>query len=106
MAVNVQRTDLYVGMFLVATVALVAIALIATSGWGVDRYDVFVRTDNAQDVAVDTKIYMQGLEVGRVAAIASNNEMDNPSRREVATNISAPQSNCAILFRNPRKRIR
>jgi len=70
MAVNVQRTDLYVGMFLVATVALVAIALIATSGWGVDRYDVFVRTDNAQDIAVDTKIYMQGLEVGRVAAIA------------------------------------
>ncbi len=70
MAVNVQRTDLYVGMFLVATVALVAIALIATSGWGVDRYDVFVRTDNAQDVAVDTKIYMQGLEVGRVAGIA------------------------------------
>jgi ABC-type transporter Mla subunit MlaD len=70
MAVNVQRTDLYVGMFLVATVALVAIALIATSGWGVDRYDVFVRTDNAQDIAVDTKIYMQGLEVGRVAGIA------------------------------------
>jgi len=70
MAVNVQRTDLYVGMFLVATVALVAIALIATSGWGVDRYDVFVSTDNAQDIAVDTKIYMQGLEVGRVTGIA------------------------------------
>ena len=70
MAVNVQRSDLYVGMFLVATVALVVVALIATSGWGVDRYDVFVRTDNAQDIAVDTKIYMQGLEVGRVAAIA------------------------------------
>ena len=70
MAVNVQRTDLYVGVFLVATVALVAIALIATSGWGVDRYDVFVRTDNAQDIAPDTKIYLQGLEVGRVATIA------------------------------------
>ena len=70
MAVNIQRTDLYVGMFLVTMAALVAIALIATSGWGVDRYDVFVRTDNAQDIAVDTKIYMQGLEVGRVAGIA------------------------------------
>ena len=70
MAVNVQRTDLYVGIFLVATVALVAIALIATSGWGVDRYDVYVRTDNAQDIAPDTKIYLQGLEVGRVASIA------------------------------------
>ena len=70
MAVNVQRTDLLVGVFLVATVALVAVALIATSGWGVDRYDVFVRTDNAQDIAPDTKIYLQGLEVGRVAGIA------------------------------------
>jgi ABC-type transporter Mla subunit MlaD len=69
-AVNVQRTDLYVGMFLVAMVALVALALIATSGWGVSRYDVFVRTDNAQDIAADTKIYIQGLEVGRVASIA------------------------------------
>ncbi len=70
MAVNVQRSDLYVGLFLVAVVALVVIALIATSGWGVARYDVFVRTDNTQDVAVDTKVYMQGLEVGRVAGIA------------------------------------
>jgi ABC-type transporter Mla subunit MlaD len=70
MAVNVQRTDLYVGLFLVATVALVAIALIATSGWGVDRYDVYVRTGDASDVAVDSKVFMQGLEVGRVAGIA------------------------------------
>jgi len=70
MAVNVQRTDLYVGLFLVATVALVLVALIATSGWGVDRYDVFVRTENAADVAVDGKVFMQGLEVGRVAGIA------------------------------------
>jgi ABC-type transporter Mla subunit MlaD len=70
MAVNVQRTDLYVGLFLVATVALVAIALIATSGWGVDRYDVFVRTENATDVATDSKVFMQGLEVGRVVSIA------------------------------------
>jgi ABC-type transporter Mla subunit MlaD len=69
-AVNVHRTDLYVGMFLVAMVALVALALIVTSGWGVSRYDVFVRTDNAQDITVDTKVYIQGLEVGRVAGIA------------------------------------
>ena len=70
MAVNVQRTDLYVGLFLVGCVALVLVALIATSGWGVDRYDVFVRTEDAQDVAVDSKVFMQGLEVGRVAGIA------------------------------------
>jgi ABC-type transporter Mla subunit MlaD len=68
-SLNVQRTDLYVGMFLVTMVALVLAALVATSGWGTDRYAIYVRTDNAQDLTVDTKIFLQGLEVGRITAI-------------------------------------
>jgi ABC-type transporter Mla subunit MlaD len=68
-SVNVQRTDLFVGMFLVTMVALVLAALVATSGWGTDRYDIFVRTASAQDLTVDTKIFLQGLEVGRITAI-------------------------------------
>lgn len=67
---SAQRTDLFVGLFLVASAALVVAALVATSGWGVDRYEIFVKTDNARDIAVDTKIFMQGLEVGRVAGIS------------------------------------
>jgi ABC-type transporter Mla subunit MlaD len=69
MSLNVQRTDLFVGMFLVAMAALVLAALVATSGWGTDRYAIFVRTGSAQDITVDTKIFLQGLEVGRVTAI-------------------------------------
>ena len=69
MSVNVQRTDLFVGMFLVTMVALVLAALVATSGWGTDRYDIFVRTSSAQDLTIDTKIFLQGLEVGRITAI-------------------------------------
>ncbi|MEK7667976.1 MAG: MlaD family protein [Gemmatimonadota bacterium] len=69
MSVSVQRTDLYVGMFLVSVVALVLMALVATSGWGTDRYDIYVRTTSAQDLNVDTKIFLQGLEVGRITAI-------------------------------------
>jgi ABC-type transporter Mla subunit MlaD len=65
----IQRSDLFVGAFLIGTTALVLAALIATSGWGVDRYDIFVRTNDATNIAVDTKIFLQGLEVGRVAAI-------------------------------------
>jgi ABC-type transporter Mla subunit MlaD len=56
-------------MFLVAMVAVVVAALVATSGWGTDRYDIFVRTGSAQDLTVDTKIFLQGLEVGRITAI-------------------------------------
>ncbi len=66
---NVQRSDLYVGMFLVAMVVVVVAALIATSGWGTDRYPIYVRTASAQDITVDTRIFLQGLEVGRITAI-------------------------------------
>jgi ABC-type transporter Mla subunit MlaD len=68
-SVNVQRSDLYVGMFLVTMVVVVVAALIATSGWGTDRYAIYVRTGSAQDLTVDTKIFLQGLEVGRITAI-------------------------------------
>jgi hypothetical protein len=68
-SVNVQRSDLFVGMFLVSVVALVVAALVATSGWGTDRYDIYVRTDSVQALSIDTKIFLQGLEVGRITAI-------------------------------------
>ncbi len=66
---TVSRTDLFVGIFIIGAVATVLAALIATSGWNVDKYDLFVRTDDATDIAVDTKIYLRGFEVGRVARI-------------------------------------
>lgn len=66
---KVQRTDLYVGVFVIAVIATVVAALIMTSGIGVKRYELYIRADDATDIAVDTKIFLQGLEVGRVAAI-------------------------------------
>lgn len=65
----VQRSDFYVGLFLVATIALVVAALVTTAGWGVDRNVIYVRTNDATAITVDTKVFMQGLEVGRVADI-------------------------------------
>lgn len=68
----VQRSDVYVGMFLMAIVGIIAAALIVTSGWGVRKWDLFVRADDVSNVTVDGKIYYQGLEVGRVASIDAN----------------------------------
>jgi len=69
--VKVQRTDLYVGVFVIAVIATIVAALVATSGLGIKRYDLYIRADDATDIAVDTKIFLQGLEVGRVAAISA-----------------------------------
>lgn len=68
---KVQRTDLYVGVFVIAVIVAVVSALVATSGLGIRRYDLYIRGDDATAIAVDTKIFMQGLEVGRVAGIAA-----------------------------------
>ena len=68
---KVQRTDLYVGIFVIATIVTVLAALVSTSGIGVKRYDLFILGDDATNIAVDTKIFLQGLEVGRVTGIAA-----------------------------------
>jgi ABC-type transporter Mla subunit MlaD len=65
----VNKADLWVGLFLVLTLGVVVAALVATSGWGVRRTTLLVRARDVTDVAIDTKMYLQGLEVGRVVKI-------------------------------------
>jgi len=65
-----SRTDLWVGTFVVAVIGVVVTALVATSGWGIRHFDLYIRTNDARDVTIDTRIYLQGLEVGRVASIS------------------------------------
>jgi len=78
----VQRTDLYVGIFVVLTVTAIVAALIATSGWGIKHFDLYIRTADAQDISIDTRIYLQGLEVGRVVSISPHPDTTNRGKLE------------------------
>lgn len=64
------RQDFIVGVLIVAAIAIVVGALIATSGWGEGRYDLFLRIGSAEGISVDTRVIVQGLEVGRVRSIS------------------------------------
>ncbi len=64
------RQDFYVGLLIVVAIALVVGALIATSGWGERRYDLFLRVASAEGLTEDTKVYVQGLDVGRVRSVS------------------------------------
>lgn len=77
----VQRSDLYVGLFLVAIIGVLITALVLTSGWGIGKWVLYVRSDNVRGVVVDGKVFYQGLEVGRVAAIDAR-QGDKPGRLE------------------------
>ncbi len=76
-----QRSDLYVGIFVLLAIAGVVGALLATSGWGTKHFDLYILTDNTTGIAIDTRIYLQGLEVGRVVAI-SPRQGGKPGRLE------------------------
>lgn len=73
------RQDFYVGLLIVATIALVIGALIATSGWGERRYDLYLRVASAEGIAQGTPVLIQGLNVGQVTSIAPR--VDSATRR-------------------------
>jgi ABC-type transporter Mla subunit MlaD len=67
--VETNRQDFIVGLLLVTAVGLVVGALIATSGWGQRRYDLYLRVANAEGISADTRVLVEGLEIGRVRSI-------------------------------------
>lgn len=73
------RQDFYVGLLIVGAIALVVGALIATSGWGERRYDLFLRVASADGLSQDTKVSVQGLAVGRVTSVSPR--VDSVTRR-------------------------
>jgi ABC-type transporter Mla subunit MlaD len=73
------RQDFYVGLLIVVAIALVVGALIATSGWGERRYDLFLRVASADGLSKDTKVSVQGLDVGRIRSVSPR--VDSVTRR-------------------------
>lgn len=65
-----QRTDFLVGLFMMVAVGVVVGAIIVTSGLGEVRYDLFLRTASAENLATDTRVLLQGLAVGRVRQVS------------------------------------
>jgi ABC-type transporter Mla subunit MlaD len=64
--VNTTRQDFIVGLVIVGAIAVVVGALLATSGWGERRYDLYLRATSADGLTADSRVLLQGLEVGRV----------------------------------------
>lgn len=67
---DTTRQDFIVGLFIVGAIAVVIGALLATSGLGQRRYDLYLRAASAEGITTDSKVLLQGLEVGRVASVS------------------------------------
>lgn len=73
------RQDFYVGLLIVGTIALVIGALIATSGWGERRYELYVRVTSADGISQGSPVVIEGLDVGQVTSISPR--VDSATRR-------------------------
>lgn len=69
-SVDTTRQDFIVGLVIVGAIAVIVGALLATSGWGERRYDLYLRAASAEGLTADSKVLLQGLEVGRVMRVS------------------------------------
>ena len=67
---DTTRQDFIVGLVIVGAIAVVVGALLATSGWGERHYDLYLRTASAEGLTADSKVLLQGLQVGRVMSVS------------------------------------
>lgn len=73
------RQDFIVGLVIVVAVGILLGTIVATSGWGERRYDLYVRSASAEGVTPDSRVILQGLEVGRVRTVSPR--VDSMTRR-------------------------
>ncbi|MGH7533565.1 MAG: MlaD family protein, partial [Gemmatimonadales bacterium] len=69
MSLNERQADTLIGALVVGVVLVLGTAIYFTLGWNQRRWDLYVTAASAQDISTDTKVFLQGLEVGRVDAI-------------------------------------
>lgn len=73
-----KHTDFLVGLFVLVSVGVVVGTLVLTSGLGEGRYDVFMRSTTAEDLNQDTRVIIQGLDIGLVTEV--NPVVDSATR--------------------------
>ncbi|HEU4763344.1 MAG TPA: MlaD family protein [Gemmatimonadales bacterium] len=69
MSLSERQADTLVGALVVGVALVLAVAVYFTLGWNQRRWDLYITAASAQDLNADTKVFLQGLEVGRVAAV-------------------------------------
>lgn len=63
------RTDFLVGVFILITIGIVVGVMVRTSGLLEGQYQLHMRTATADGLSPDTRVFLQGLAVGRVREV-------------------------------------
>ena len=73
------------GLFVLVTLGVLVGALVLTSGVLEGRYDLYMKTDEAEGLTQDTRVVLQGLSIGRVKEISPHLDVETNALSFVAT---------------------
>jgi ABC-type transporter Mla subunit MlaD len=70
MSLSRRSADALIGLLVLTTIGLMLAAIAVTRGWNERRILVYMLSPSVQDLKVDSRVKLQGLEVGEVAGIS------------------------------------
>ena len=65
-----RTSDALIGVFVAGALLVLLTAVYFTQGWNRRTWEVYVTSTSAEGLNKDTKVFLQGLEVGRVASVS------------------------------------
>ena len=65
-----RTSDALIGAFVVGALVVLLTAIYFTQGWNRRTWQVYITAASAEGLNADTKVYLQGLEIGRVASVS------------------------------------
>ncbi|HEU4570250.1 MAG TPA: MlaD family protein [Gemmatimonadales bacterium] len=70
MNLSERAADALIGAFVAGALIVVVVAIYFTQGWNRGTWNVYMTAASAEGLNSDTKVYLQGLEIGRVASVS------------------------------------
>lgn len=70
MNLSERSSDTLIGVFVAGALLVLVTALYFTTGWNRRTWPVYITAASAEGLNSDTKVYLQGLEIGRVNSVS------------------------------------
>ena len=70
MSLAERTSDALIGVFVVGALLVLLTAIYFTQGWNRRTWPVYITAASAEGLNSDTKVYLQGLEIGRVNSVS------------------------------------
>jgi len=70
MNLSERTSDALIGVFVAGALVVLLVAIYFTQGWNRRTWTLYATSTSAEGLSRDTKVFLQGLEIGRVASIS------------------------------------